>query len=297
MALSALLKNRPYVLTMLGLLITAQSVLWEYVRVQPRYRFVIEPWSIRGYTTPQGLVVLFAAIWLMVLVTLMVTRRIKETPLHSLIAVGLTALVPVVAAVVTNAKSVVLGGAGGALVSLLGAVVVSVVLARFVLSERITGVARFGIRLGLFVASLLILILFVLKPLFGSRAAPSWLVFAIIFGLLGVLVIVRPPVQLAVWRTLINSVIALWFMTITMAASLRWDLLHQQFAEFGVNAELGDIQITSGILLCWFGGLLAVAGVVSLWAKRRDLIAARDRARHQQEAARESQEQLAEMLV
>lgn len=295
--MSTLSRNRPYVLTMIGLAVMAQSVLWEYVRLKPDYRFVIEPWSIRGYQTTQGRVILAAAVWLAIVATLMVTMKIKETPAHSIVVIAISTLIPVVAAVIANVKDIVLGGMGVALVALLVTVVVNVVVARYALPDSIKGVARTGIRLALWIGTLLVLMLAVLGPVFGSRAAPAWVVFALVFGFIGALAITRPPERLAVWRMLINGVAALWIMTITMGASLRWDLVHEQFARFGVSAEIGDVQITSGILLCWFGGILAFAGTVSLWAKRRDLIAAKDRARHQQEAARESQHQLAETVA
>jgi len=294
---SALLKNRPYLLTMLGLALMGQSVLWEYVRMDPTYRFVVEPWSIRGFTTTQGRVILFAAVWLGLVTTLMVLGKIKETVVNSVVVVTLTSLVPVGAAVATSAKPLALGGMGVVLMALLATVVINVVVARFWLSNRVKGAARFGVRFVMWVGGLLILILAVLGPTFGSRSAPAWVVFAIVFGLMAVLAITRPPERLAVWRMLINGVAALWLMSITMAASLRWDLLNQQLANMGVSSEIGDAGITSGILMCWIGGLLAFMGSVSLWAKRRDLIAARDRARHQQEAARESQQQLAEATV
>ena len=295
--LSGLVKNRPYVLTMLGLFIMAQSFLWEYVRMRPTYRFVVEPWSTRGYETTQGWIILTAAVWLMVVATMMVLGKIKETPLHSFIVVGLTSLFPVVAAILTDAKNIVPGGMGVVLLSILGSVVIGGIVSRFALRESLEGAARVLTRVGVWIVSLLVLILVVFGPLFGSRSTPAWIIVAVAFGMLGSLALTRPPERLAVWRVLINSVLALWLLTVTMGASLRWDQLNAQLANLGVSAEIGDIGITSGIMLCWLGGLLAFAGTVSMWAKRRDLIAARDRARHQQEAARESQAQLAEAPV
>jgi hypothetical protein len=291
-----LLKNRPYVLTMLGLALMAQSVLWEYVRMQPTYRFYIEPWSIRGFATTQGVVILVAALWLAALVTLQVLGVVKETLSHTIVAVGLTSLLPVVLAVFFDTKDLVLGGMGVGLLAFLGSIVVTVLIGRFLLPKSFRGPVRAAARIGGWVVSLLLLML-AFDPLFGSKSAPAWLVMLVVFTLVAVLSITRPPARLAVWRMMINGVVALWIMTITMGASLRWELLGQQIDKFGVSGEIGDAQVTAGILLCWLGGLLAFAGTVSLWAKRRDVLAARDRARHQQEAARESQAQLAESPV
>ena len=59
--MKTLFKNKPLLLTILGLAIMAQSILWEYVRVRPDYRFVIEPWSQRGYDINQGWVIAIGA--------------------------------------------------------------------------------------------------------------------------------------------------------------------------------------------------------------------------------------------
>ena len=66
-----LTKNKPLLLTIVGLAIMALSILWEYVRVRPDYRFVIEPWSQRGYEIDQGLVIALGAILIAVIAVLL----------------------------------------------------------------------------------------------------------------------------------------------------------------------------------------------------------------------------------
>jgi hypothetical protein len=81
-------------------------------------------------------------------------------------------------------------------------------------------------------------------------------------------------------------------MSMTMSASLRVTLDQAQLDATGLTAEIKNLQITSGVLWAWFGGLVAFVGAVGLWAQRRDEIIAVERARKQQEAARESESQL-----
>ena len=54
-------RNRSLFLIVLGTGLMAASVLWEYVRMKPDYRYLVEPWSIRGYETTQGWVIFAAA--------------------------------------------------------------------------------------------------------------------------------------------------------------------------------------------------------------------------------------------
>ena len=54
-------RNRSLFLIVLGTGLMAASVLWEYVRMKPDYRYIVEPWSIRGYETTQGWVIFAAA--------------------------------------------------------------------------------------------------------------------------------------------------------------------------------------------------------------------------------------------
>jgi hypothetical protein len=81
-------------------------------------------------------------------------------------------------------------------------------------------------------------------------------------------------------------------MSMTMSASLRVTLDQAQLDATGLTAEIKNLQITSGVLWARFGGLVAFVGAVGLWAQRRDEIIAVERARKQQEAARESESQL-----
>ena len=283
------LKNRPLALTVLGMAIMAQSIAWEYVRVEPTYRFLIEPWSMRGYESAQGLVIAAGAAVIAVLAILLSYGILKESRAHSVIGVGVLVLFGVVAAILTDAKDVKVPFIVRLLLAAVGAVVVRSLLEGFIpesWSKR-----RRGARLGIWLAGFFVTLFAVTGPMLGDEQ-PFWIFIAVAGVILGALALFRPPEALAGWRMVINGIVAIWVMSMTMAATLRVTLDQAQFDVAGISAELKNIQITSGVLLAWFGGLVAFAGAVGLWARRRDEIIAVDRARKQQAAARESEAQL-----
>ena len=283
--MKAFLKNRPYALLVTGLGLMATSVLWEYVRVNPDYRFVITPWSIRGYEFPQGKVIAVTAVVLLVLAWLQVSGRLKASARHAAGIVIFMVLFSVGVAIATDAGHVSLGLLGLGLIAFLAAVLLGTLADRF-LPKSLPDSTRKLIAVGTRIGGFFIVLFGVLNPMLGGSERPVWLIFLIGFGLLGAVSVVRPPEALAGWRTMLNAISALWMLSITMASALRTTLLQLQFETHGVSAEMADIEITSGVLIAWLGGLLAFIGATGLWAKHRDDISARERAHRQQAAAR-----------
>ena len=262
------LKNKVLVLATIGLVLLGTSMFWEYVRMRPDYRFIIEPWSLRGFETAQGILIGVGSALLIVLTFLVVFGVINETLTHAL-ALGVVIL------------------------TLLTVWALDTVLTRFVLG-KMSKRPRQLIRLATWVLGGLVLLLFVLGPLFGSEARPAWVMVALAFLMLNTVAALRRPQSLAPYRMLINGVLVVWLVSITSAAALRTALITEQRKVSEVAADVADAGITSGIIIAWVSGLLAFAGVVGLWAKRREEVEARERARRQLEAARESEAQLSQ---
>jgi hypothetical protein len=283
------------ILVGLGTGVMATSILWEYVRMRPDYRFIVEPWSIRGFETPQGWVIAAIATTVLVLAVLVTTGVLKETlPTIVGAAVATTAL-GVVLAAVTDPREPVVGTFGTwGLAVIAGMAGAAIAAAAFPKGFR--GAARSWTTLAVFAAVLLVAGFAVFDPLFGGKAVPLWLLVLVGVGLLDVVVVVRPPRELALYRLMINGVLIAWFIGMVMSGSLRSLLAASQLETIGISAEIRDIQITSGVMLVWFGGLLAFLGTVSLWARRRDQLDAVARARRQLEAARRSAEEMGKTL-
>lgn len=287
--MSKILKNRALLMTVLGMVIMAQSILWEYVRVKPTYRFIVDPWSLRGYEVTQGAVIAALALGIAVLAILVANGAVKETRVHGAVAIaGLIGYVAIVA-LLADARDVSLAFPVTALLAAIGAVVVGALVRRFIPEDwNKRGRAS---RIGIWLVSFLVLLFGVLDPLLGTER-PLWMIIAIAGLVLGALALFRPPTELAGRRMLINAIIGVWVMSMTMSAGLRQALLAAQLETSGISTQLLDLQITSGVLISWFGGLIGFIGAVGMWAKRRDQIIARERARRQQEAAADSAAQL-----
>lgn len=285
------LKNRVLVLTSVGLILLGTSMFWEYVRMSPDYRFIIEPWSLRGFETAQGVLIGVGSALLLILAFLVAYGIVKETLTHALaLGVGVAALAGIITSV-SGARDISLGGFGVLVFSVLVIWAIDTVVTRFLL-EGATKRMRQGIRIGTWVVGGIVLLLFVIGPLFGSDARPAWLVVLLAFVLLNTVAALRRPQGLAPYRMLINGVLGVWMVSITSSAALRTALITAQREHSDVAADVADAGITSGIIIAWVAGLIAFAGVVGLWAKRREEIEARERARRQLEAARESEAQL-----
>jgi hypothetical protein len=283
------------ILVGLGTGLMAASILWEYVRMRPDYRFIVDPWSIRGFETPQGWAVATIAAAVLVIAVLVTTGVLKESLLAVVtVAVAATAL-GVVLAVVTNPREAVVGTPGVWGLAVLAGMAVAAITAA-ALPGSLKGGARSWTTVAVFAVGLVITALAVFEPLFGGEAVPLWAIVLIGFGLLNVVVVVRPPRELALYRLMINSVLIAWFIAMVMSGSLRSLLATRQFETIDIAAEIRDIQITSGVMLTWAGGLLAFLGTVSLWARRRDQLEAVARARRQLDAARRSAEEMGKTL-
>lgn len=290
--MKAFLKNRPLTLLTIGMVVMGTSAAWEYARVRPDYPFLVSPWSMRGYEFTQGWVIAVCSAVILTLALLLAFGVIKETTPHAIGVVVFVALFATGVGVVTGVDGVVVGGLGLILLAFLAATTVGIATANY-LPKTMAKRYRNAIKVAVWIVGTGVILIGVLNPIFGGKQRPLWLVLLVVFSIVGTFTLIRPPRALAPWRSVINSIFAVWILATTMAASLRAELSELQLAQNGFRAEVGDIGITSGVLLAWGGGLLALVGAVGLWAKRRDEIAAKERARRQQEAARESEAQLA----
>jgi hypothetical protein len=286
--------NRSLQAILLGSLITIASVFFEYARMAPDYRFLVEPWSIRGHSLTQGWVMVAVAAAIALIGLAVAYGLIKETFTGGLIAAAIVTVFGTVLAVVANPRDVVLAAIAIWGLALVGASAVSAIVVH-TLPDSVRGWSRRGAVWGSFVVSLVLLGIAVIGPLFESLQ-PVWLVVLVGFVLSGVGVMVRRPHELAAQRVLINSAVISLFIGATMGGSVRTALMEKQVETIGVAADYLDTQVTSGVMLTWLGSILMILGAVGLWAKRRDQLEAVDRARRQREAAALSAKELGEEL-
>lgn len=286
--------NRSLQAILLGSLITIASLFFEYARMSPDYRFLVEPWSIRGNELTQGWVMAAVAVGISLMGLAVAYGLIKETVAGGLIATTIVTVFGVALAIATDPRDVVLAGVAIWGLALIGASAVSAMV-RHSLPASIGGWARRGAVWGSFAVSLVLLGVAVLGPIF-EPLRPVWLVVLVGFVLSGIGVMVRRPQALAAHRVVINGAVIALFIGATIGGSVRTALMDRQVEAIGVSADYLDTQITSGVMLTWLGALIMILGAVGLWAKRRDQLEAVDRARRQREAAAHSAKELGEEL-
>lgn len=295
--MAKVLRNRMLVVMLVGLAVVGQSALWEYARVVPGWRgnrFVITPWSVRGYEVTQGLLVIAAAVVLAILAVLVTAGIVKATVPHTLALAAGVAGFAVVASILTEAREVTLGGPGVMGLAALGASVITGIYKRSP-AQRLPGRIRRPLRALLWTVVLVVLVIAVVEPLYGGVARPTWVVLLTLYALLGAILTLREPIELGPQRIVLVAAASLLVTAVTMATSVRLTLQRLQFELHEIGAERGEIQVTSGMFLLGFGCFVALVGALGLWAKRRDTIAARERARRQEAAARESERELASL--
>lgn len=288
-------RNRSLFLIVLGTGLMAASVLWEYVRMKPDYRYLVQPWSIRGYETTQGWVIFAAAVAVLLLAVPLSLRWLKGKIVESLLVAGAATAFATVVPIAANAPEQSPGGAMvWGLAGLLGLAVVAVA-ARF-LPRELAGSWRNLANFGIFAGTTALAGLVIYDGLLSGRSVPLWALMLILMVTLNVLAIARPPFELAPYRVLLIGVTLAWVVALICAGAVRSTLFRLQFEQMGIAAEYRDIQITSGILLAWAGGLIAFAGSVALWARRRDELQEHSRAGQQLAVAELSATELQEAV-
>jgi hypothetical protein len=261
----------------------------------PDYRYLIEPWSIRGFDTTQGIVMALIGAAILAGAVVLSIPRLSNSPTATLIVTGAMTGFAVLLATLTSPPGVSLGWPAVWGLALLAGVAVQGLVAGYLPRDWAATYRRLA-TIGTLVGTIVVAgILF--TALFSGNDTPLWVIVLIGFALMGLLVLTRRPRELAVHRLLINGVVIGWIAALSMSGALRTTLQRLQETTGGVGADFREIQITSGVMITWLGGLLAFVGAVALWAQRREQIEAHHRAQSQLKAARESAEELGEELT
>ncbi len=288
-------RNPARVMLVVGTVMAIQSIAWEYVRMRPDYRFRVEPWSIRGYELTQGIVVSALAAGLLLLAVITWNRIDVRVPGfgYMVAAAVLAAAVAVTAIVSPDAKEYNLNDLAAMVVAIVSGAVVALVY-RDTVAKRLGEAGKYA-TIPIWLVSAFLLWLLVVTPLLvdETQTLELWVIVLVVLLAFFVPAVLSEDRSLAVNRILILAVTATWLVQLLSAGAIRSTLLRKQVEEIGVAAQYKDTQITSGMMLAFFGLLIALLGAVALWAKRRDELEAQRRARQQRRAAEESMEELA----
>ena len=291
---------------LIGAVIIAQSVLWEFTRMVPSYRRIVSPWSIRGTETTHGASFVAIAVVLAIIAVLVGWERSEEPRLRYAIVAAVVAGPVIIAALFTDSNDGVTLGA----ISAVGVGIAIGLMAT--LSIRDLEADKFPVLNTLWFGTLLVVVLGGLGSLLvlaatdgGDREIPAVVLVAGIFIVLGVYSLLRAPRELAVNRMMIFTTLAAWITIIMQAGAIRVTLLRLQTeftgSAFGyeltnIAGEYKDSQITSGWFLGNLGAFIVLVASIAMWAKRRDYIISMQRAHKQRAAAEKSAAEIKEAV-
>ena len=282
----------------LGPTIVIASIVWEYARTNPEFAFLITPWSLRGYDVDQGEIFLVASI----LVLIGAVATTWEGTLRMSVSAAITAYFVI-------AGTVFAAVYGNETITINLTVVANVVLSLIIASSLALSLrSLFGERVTLFRRALPVgaaifvffIVLFNLTILGVEVIAETWVVVLLLLLLAAGLALSIRPTDMAANRMLILVSVLYWALIAFSAGAIRETLVRVQTeteqlgGAIGVSAQYKDTQAASGWWVAGFGATVLFFGAVGLWAKRRDVVAAIQRARKQRAAAEKSAQEIAD---
>jgi len=298
-------KNWTKIAIALGPAILISTIVWEYARTNPDYNFLIQPWAVRGYEAGNhGWI--FVAMGVLLLVGGLLTSW--EGSMKPSVSAGVTAYLLVAATGFTafftlgtprEEITITISTVNATLMSMLLAAAFALSL-RSLLRERSVIFKR---ALPVFVVTFALFFVLMSATVAGSEVTSKlWIVVFVVFLLVAGLAIAIRPSDVAANRMLIFTTVAAWVVVVLSAGAIRQTLLDAQTAfdqgggVTGVSAQYKDTQVAGGWWLAGLAMTLLFVGAVGLWAKRRDIVAAMDRARKQRAAAEQSSREIQEAL-
>lgn len=283
------MRNFARILAIAGPIITIQSILWEYVRMHPTYRFLVEPWSMRGLDLAQGRV--FASIGVAVLIVGLLAMM--ESAKKQTVGLAITAVM-VVAGI---ALAAIFAPSSGYELRTMSTTGLGLIYGFGVMKLARRLLPSFGLLQGVLGGLLVTLAVaagafLLVRSVFGGSAQSPAIIAALAFIGLGLVAVAGQPVELSANRAFIFSTVVGGLVIARIGPSLRAALVTAQ-AELGVAAQYKDTQTTNGWMIAALGMFLAFIGAVGLWARRRDHIASERRAAQQRAAAEKSAAEIA----
>jgi hypothetical protein len=230
-----------------------------------------------------------AGLALLLLAVAAIPQRAVEVP-YSASVVGLTTVAAAVLGLVfgPNTVSITFGGATIAVLTVLLWLMLYRTFKSLVL-PRAPALDRFSIRTFISLGILVVVFLALSVTLGGATVDlnPGLAAFLGV-GLLGLFALATNPHGLAANRMLIYLSLVGGAIITLSGGSLRTSLREAQVETIGVAGQYKDVQVGYGWFIALFGITILFVGAVALWAKRRDVIIARARARQQRAAAETS---------
>lgn len=291
-------KNWTKIAIALGPAMLISSYVWEFARTNPDYKFLIEPWAMRGDEMVQGEV--YVALGVVLLIAGLATSWERATkPLYSVLIVAF--IVVAGAAVTSNYSETTFNLTISPVLGFLLATIVSISIALALRSQLRNRLKIFSRALPLFAVSFIVVMgLISVTVLNTTVSTEAWIALLVVMLFSAAVALAIKPIDMAANRLLVMAVVTTWGVIVFSAGAIRQTLIDTQLTTVqvdgstGIAAQYKDVQAASGWWLAGFGLTVMFIGAVGLWAKRRDLVAALARAKKQREAAEISAREIQE---
>lgn len=260
--------------------------------MNPSYRSLVDPWSIRGFESVHGAIALTIGLGLAALAAATRWHRSSERNL----TIGIVAAAVVFAIVLgfvfdpgeDFGFSAFLAFVFAFLISMIGMRLAQ----RWLMRDLPAGSKpKTSISFLIWVGGFVVLVA-ILLPMSSDDTKLSFpIVVAIVFILLGVLSLATAPLELAAPRMTIYSSLLAGATIGLGGGAIRSTLIRLQSgaeSTIGFPAQFKDTQVTWGYFLANIGILLVFIGAVSIWGRRRDALQAAARIAAQRAAAEQS---------
>ena len=291
-------KNWTKVALALGPIIMIASISWEYARTAADYNYLVQPWSMRGYESVHGWVIVLAGV-LLLIGGLFTSMERSMQPRYSALIVGYIVVAATVFAAffARDSISLTMSPVTIGLLSVLLAAAISLAL------RSLLGESNRWLNRALFTFTPLVIVLYVVfgTTLSGTTVTiPTWGLVFVVFLALGSMSLAIKPIDMGANRMMIVSAIVGGGLIWLRAGALRQSLIELQKETdqggglFGISAQYKDTQAAAGWWIAGLGTFIIFVGAVGLWAKRRDIVAAIARAKKQRQAAEISSREIQE---
>ena len=298
------------IIAIVGALVVIISVVWESARMQPDNNYFVDPWAIRGFESIHGVVFATIGIALLLAVLAVSSSFIKDARHSIYVVAGIVLATTVITGVFAGDETLQLRSNSIATTAL--ALLLAYTIYRGIgrwaqresMENREANGAWFKGGRGIIVlivialATLFIVRLFVTQVLNNSFSLNPAVGMFLLMGLFGVMVSFMNPTIMAASRMMLIAPLVAGTAIGFSAAAIRSTLIRHQ-AELvtngvqGIPGQYRDTQVTWGYFLANIGVVLVFIGAVMLWARRRDIVQAQQRAAKQRAAAEESAAELA----
>ncbi len=291
-------KNWTKIAIALGPAILISTYVWEFARTNPDYKFLIQPWAMRGNEMVHGDV--FVAFGVVLLIAgLAASWEGAARPLYSALIVVF--IVVAGTAVTSTYSETTFNLTISPVMAVLLTLIISLSIALALRSQFRERSRIFARALPLFAVSFVVVMGLISATVLNTTVSTeSWIALLVVMLFSAAVALSVKPIDMAANRLLVMAVVTTWGVIVLSAGAIRQTLIDAQVmatqvdGTTGISAQYKDVQAASGWWLAGFGLSVMFVGAVGLWAKRRDHVAALARARKQREAAEISAREIQE---